>query len=170
MRAFGRETGSSPRGIPASLTRSSRGAVYVEFLAVFFPLLTFFLGLVQMGFLQSAILIVQHSAMRAVRTGVVVAHDNPDYYSGEQEGSIGSQKRKLIEDAARIHLATLGDAQSAQIKLQNSYAWDAQMEVTVEYQYTCRVPLGRVIACGADGRRKIIGAATLPVHGARYRY
>ena len=52
--------------------RGDEGAVMVEFLAAFLPIFAFFLGLVQLVFIQTASLIVNHAAHVAVRAAVVV--------------------------------------------------------------------------------------------------
>ena len=44
---------------------SEEGAAYVEFLLAFVPILTLFLGLVQIGLLYAGNLVVQHAAHRA---------------------------------------------------------------------------------------------------------
>lgn len=71
-----------------ALRRDDRGAVYVEFLIVLFPVLFLFLGTVQASLLYGARLVVQHSANRAVRSAVVVLDDDPRRYSGESRNEI----------------------------------------------------------------------------------
>ena len=73
-----------------SLLRSTGGAVYVEFLLAFIPLFFMFLGMLQMGLLYGASLVVQHSANVAARAGMVVWDDDPQYYDGAARRSIGS--------------------------------------------------------------------------------
>ena len=63
--------------------RRVEGAAYVEFLLAFVPILTLFLGLVQLGLLYAGNLVVQHAAHRAVRAAMVVLDDDPRYYDGE---------------------------------------------------------------------------------------
>ena len=161
-----------PLPLPLPLPRKgTRGAVYVEFLVVFLPLLSLFLGLVQLAFLQAASIIVQHSAMRAVRTAGVILYDNPKFYNNEGQGSVGSTKRKIVEDDARIPLTTLGDASKATITWNaNGYDRDDPVTLTVLFDYSCRVPLGRILACGADGEKQLAGEATLPTQGADFDY
>lgn len=63
-----------------SLVRDNGGAVYVEFLLAFIPLFFMFLGMLQMGLLYGASLVVQHSANVAARAAMVVMDDDPQYY------------------------------------------------------------------------------------------
>ncbi len=65
------------------LLRSTGGAVYVEFLLAFIPLFFMFLGMLQMGLLYGASLVVQHSANVAARAAMVVMDDDPQYYDDE---------------------------------------------------------------------------------------
>ena len=66
-----------------SLLRSTGGAVYVEFLLAFMPLFFMFLGMLQMGLLYGAGLVVRHSANIAARASIVVLDDDPQYYDHE---------------------------------------------------------------------------------------
>jgi hypothetical protein len=72
----------------ASLLEARAGAVYVEFLLAFFPVLVTFLGLVQLSLILSARLVVQHAASRAARAAVVVLDDDPERYGGAARGSL----------------------------------------------------------------------------------
>lgn len=66
-----------------TLGRDTGGAVYVEFLLAFIPLFFMFLGMLQMGLLYGASLVVQHSANVAARAAIVVMDDDPQYYDDE---------------------------------------------------------------------------------------
>jgi len=146
-----------------------RGAVYVEFLAAFFPILTFFLSLVQFAFLQTAAIVVQSSALKAVRVAAVVIHDDPAYYNVDQ-GSVSGKRKEMIVDAARGPLTPLGGAASSTVTLSSSYGRDDMIELKVEYLYTCRVPLGRFVACGVSGKKTLAAIASFPNQGADFIY
>lgn len=66
----------------AELASDERGAVYVEFLLAFPPLFLLFLGLVQLGLLQGARLVVQQAAREGVRSAAVVLPDPHARYDG----------------------------------------------------------------------------------------
>ncbi|HSN99535.1 MAG TPA: TadE family protein, partial [Candidatus Nanopelagicales bacterium] len=141
---------------PTPLAKDQRGAVYVEFLAVFFPLFTMFLGLVQFIFLQTATIIVQQSAMRGARTATVVLFDDPELYGGAQQGMLTPQKRTMVETVARVPLTALGNPANATLSFnKNTYGRNDLLTLTVEYPYACRVPVGRTMACGIDGKRTL---------------
>jgi len=73
-----------------TLDRDTRGAVYVEFLLAFIPLFFMFLGMVQMGLLYGASLVVQHSSNVAARAAMVVMDDDPACYDGEARREVNS--------------------------------------------------------------------------------
>lgn len=60
--------------------RRREGAVYVEFLIAFPPVLIFFLCLVQLSMIYVGKLSVQHASYRAARAAIVVLPDNPSKY------------------------------------------------------------------------------------------
>lgn len=57
-----------------------RGAVYVEFLASFFPLFLIFLSVCQLSLLTTARVVVGQAANQAARSAAVVLEDSPDHY------------------------------------------------------------------------------------------
>jgi hypothetical protein len=71
--------------------------VYVEFLISFIPVFLLFLGIVQLAFIASAKLVVQHAAITGARSAAVVLEDDHDDYRGEGFGVIdyrGSSDRR----------------------------------------------------------------------------
>ena len=153
------------------LLRDTRGAVYVEFLAVFLPLFMCFLALVQLIFVQTASLVTNHAAMTAVRAAVVVIHDDPAAYGGVAEGSVSGARLTDIQRAAEIPLAALGpEGQGVTVDVGGSYGRNEKVTVTVTYDYKCRVPGGALIVCGPDGIKTLAAVASMPNQGAEYRY
>jgi hypothetical protein len=73
-----------------SIAGDQRGAVYVEFLLAFPPLLLLFLGICQLTLVASAKLVVQHSANRAARTAIVVLDEDPELHGKAPRGSLSS--------------------------------------------------------------------------------
>ena len=147
--------------------RGDEGAVMVEFLAAFLPIFAFFLGLVQLVFIQTASLIVNHAAHVAVRAAVVVIPDDALGSVGSAQGA----KKAEIERAARIPLSTLGlDGGDVNVDLDRaSYSTNQTVTVTVSVDYTCRVPLGGLMACGG-AQTTLTGRASIPNQGADFVY
>jgi Flp pilus assembly protein TadG len=152
------------------LLRATSGAVYVEFMAVFFPIFAFFLGLVQLMFIQTASIVTSHAAMCAARAAAVVIPDHPAYY-GNNPGSASGARLADITRAAKIPLSTLGtDSSAVSVKLDSGgYQGNQLITVTVDYDFRCRVPLGNLIACGGTSK-KIKATASMPNQGASYIY
>lgn len=84
-----------------SLAKDTGGAVYVEFILSFIPLLFLFLGIVQMGMLYAASLVVQHAAVTATRAAAVVLDDDPDDYDSQSRLTVtGSESGGSAEEGA----------------------------------------------------------------------
>ena len=154
-----------------NLMKETRGAVYVEFLGVFLPLFIFFLCIIQLIFVQTANLITDHAAMTAARAACVVLPDDPNL-GGAPVGSFSGPKRADITKAAAIPLSALGpEGDGVTVDLnQGSYGRDDIIQVTVKYDYKCRVPGGALLVCGADGIKDLKAVAEMPNMGADYKY
>ena len=79
------------------LSSNVSGAIYVEFLVAFIPVLIFFLGLLQLGLIYTANLVVRHAAVRGARAAIVVLEDDPRHYDDSPRGQIsyeGSSENK----------------------------------------------------------------------------
>jgi hypothetical protein len=99
-----------------NLLRDTRGAVYVEFLLAFIPLFFMFLGMLQMGLLYGASLVVQHSSNVAVRAAMVVMDDDPQYYDGAERRMVESEASgasSFVESAGSAIGSIFGSSGSA---------------------------------------------------------
>ncbi len=86
------------------LVREVKGAVYVELLIAYLPVLFFFLATWQLIEMAAANLIVKRAASAAARAAVVVLPDNPRYYGGAGVNSPTGLKKVDIDQAARLVL------------------------------------------------------------------
>jgi Flp pilus assembly protein TadG len=171
------------------------GAVFVEFLIVFPPLLMLILGLVQTGMLYVGHAVTQRSANAATRAAVVILDDDPRYYGGAPRNSATGARKDAITRAAAIPFAALS-ADTGTVKLgigvgesslqrNLSYALEhttvsfpggtsfgetSDVTVRVTFDYSCGIPIGRYVVCGADHKVKLSTKATLPNQGAGYAY
>ena len=85
----------------ASIGSAARGAAYVEFLIVIWPLLVLLLGLTQIGLMYGAHLLVCQAAAKAVRAAIVILPDeNVDDYAGVEPNRIGSEGEGGSDGAA----------------------------------------------------------------------
>ncbi|MFN9809219.1 MAG: TadE/TadG family type IV pilus assembly protein, partial [Deltaproteobacteria bacterium] len=91
----------SRKGRKQSLATDTGGAVYVEFILSFIPLLFMFLGILQMGMLYAASLAVQHAAVTATRAAAVVLDDDPQNYGGQERlTTVGEESGGAAEEEA----------------------------------------------------------------------
>jgi hypothetical protein len=172
----------------------TRGAVYVEFLIAFMPLLVLFMCLWQMSRMYTTSLAVQHAAVTAARSGAVVFADDPASYGGEAVGQVTPKRRQAVEGAALIPLAPFildGSLVSVNVTFPSqpggtddrsqfnpsdpTTSDDASrvdfVRVRVATTFRCRIPLADRIACDAlTGTRTITREAAFPYQGASYTY
>ena len=90
------------------------GAVMLEFLLAFPPLLLLFLGVMQLALLAVGDLVVKHAAIAGVRAAVVVLDDDPRHYGGEPRGRVdGSGRAEGIERRFTAQFAATPNAEHA---------------------------------------------------------
>lgn len=162
---------------PAALTRDRRGAVYVEFLAMFVPILAVFMGLAETSFMYSAKLVTQHAAVMGVRAAAVVLPDDPKHYDGVGIGEYAGARKEKIEKAVAMTLLAGGNIVDWEVELlggggQPQATFDQgsnypMATVRVEADYSCS--LFR-LACGFSGSTTLVSEASMPVHMAPYTY
>ena len=150
--------------------RGTEGAVLVEFLAVFMPLFTFFLGLVQLMYVHTANLITKHAAQAAVRAAVVVVPDDPKFIGGAPNTVSGARLAEITR-AAKMPLSAVTSDPGAVSVLTDSGAYGPHdpITVTVTLQYQCRVPLGKLLVCGG-ATKQLAAQATMPNQGVEWEY
>ncbi len=164
-----------PRGKPdkprAGGSRATKGAVYAEFLIVFWPIFLTFWVLTQAAGLYSAKLIVMHSAVTGARAAAVVIPDDPKNYSGEEPNKLTSKRKQAIERAVTIpQLASLSlGMPEVEYPNGNNYGPGSTVVVHVKTPYYCSLPIAKWFVCIA-GTRILEGRASMPVHAATYTY
>jgi hypothetical protein len=87
--------------------RCERGAVFVEFLIVFLPVLTFFLCLLQLALLFTVRLATEHAALTAARAAAVIIGDEKKRYGNEPPNQlkVGGKREQAIKNAVYLTLA-----------------------------------------------------------------
>ncbi|MEZ4220821.1 MAG: hypothetical protein R3B13_07800 [Polyangiaceae bacterium] len=161
--------------------KDRRGAVYVEFLAVFMPLLTAFLCLAQGVGMFSAKLITKHAAVLGARAAVVVIPDDKQYYDGVDKGQATGKK---LDDIKKAVLIGLGANKSISLALtmnqiivggdskaaKSNFSRNETVTVYVDSVYRCSLPIGKYAVCGFDTLATLQSKASLRIHGADYDY
>ena len=156
------------------MTRDQRGAVYLEMLIAYVPVLAFFFGVLQLADIAAAHLIVQRAAGAAARAAVVVMPDDDVFYTEGTEISPSERKLADIERAAATILRATRRLQVGDnVELDRDVAIEhgddrvrQPITATVRARYRCFVRA----FCGFDGSLTLSADATLPYQGARYRY
>lgn len=154
--------------------RDERGAVFVEFLIAFLPVLTFFLCLLQLALLFSVKLVTEHAAINAARAAAVVIGDEKKPYNNEpiNQLRIGGARYDAIRGAALLTLAPFildgtidwvevvfpapdsrgGPARKGTISYAPmSYSSVSKVRVRVEVTANCKIGLANRIACASLG-------------------
>jgi len=154
---------------PRAFRRDARGAVYVEFLVAFFPMLTLFLSVVQLADLYAAKLVVRHAAYRAARAGAVVFPDDPANYAE------ASSKLDDVRMAGIIVLHAKGTIIDGDVEVLSGTEYEPGQPVNVKVTatYRCVFPIANRLVCTPFVLlpfRQLEAEATLSAHAARYPY
>jgi hypothetical protein len=150
------------------IVRDRSGAVYVEFLGAFMPVLTFFLCIAQLADLYATKLVVQHAAHRTARAGIVVFPDDPAHYEAVT-------KREEVQSAGYAVLAAKRSIVDAEIEVATGEEYERAEPVTVVVRATtrCIFPIANRLLCStaAGGPTRVLEATrSMPAHAARYEY
>lgn len=156
---------------PGHEGRGTSGAVYVEFLIAFLPVLTMFLGLMQLAFLFAVRIAVEHAAVNAARTAAVVIGDDEKRYKSEARDQVarGGERYAAIRRSAILSLAPFilddtlslveisfppngipgGDPKdNGAYKALNMNEPIDKVRVRVEARAACKIMIANRIACG----------------------
>jgi hypothetical protein len=152
---------------PAPALSEERGAVFVEKLIVYLPLLlTFFLAW-ELAEVTAASIVVQRACAAAGRAAIVVLPDDPAYYDGEPVGSYDGRRREDIELAAGMILSSIPKLTSEfELDVSSPSGEAGPIEVSLTAPYEC----GISILCGTDGTLELSATTTHTYHGAKYAY
>jgi nucleotide-binding universal stress UspA family protein len=153
----------------ASSTSATCGAVSVEFLVAFLPVMLFFASVWQLADLYAAQLIVQRAASAAGRAASVVLPDDPFYYKGEPKDRYGGERRRQVERAAELVLRASGRIMNNPAVEVEGHRGIGPLTARVRADYSC-FPGWGVLVCGARGRRTLTASARFAYHGASYVY
>jgi guanyl-specific ribonuclease Sa len=95
----------------ARAQRATRGAVYIEFLIAFMPLLVFFLCLWQVAILYGTKLFVDHAAFSGARAAAVVIAESAnrvgDNGGASSVNTLDGRRNRLVQDAVALSLLPL---------------------------------------------------------------
>jgi hypothetical protein len=153
---------------PNSLCAATSGAVFVEKLIAYLPLLLTFFATWELAELCAASLVVERASAAAGRAAVVVLPDDPAFYGGEDVDQYAGARRQDIELAATLVLSALPRLDAdVQVDVSDPPVGVGPIDVTVTAQYSCGLVS---LICGGDGAIELTSTTTHTHHGAHYPY
>ncbi len=146
----------------------ARGAVFVEKLIAYLPLLLAFVMVWELAELGAANLVVQRASAAAGRAAVVVLPDDPLFYEGEALHSFSGARRAEIELAAGMILSAIPRLTSDfVVEVSDPPKGAGSVDVTVSAPYR----RGAVaVLCGSDQSLQLTATTSHAYHGAAYAY
>lgn len=153
-----------------ALTRDERGAVFVEHLIAYLPVIFFFLATWQLIELCAAQLIVQRAASAAVRAAIVVMPDDPALYLDARPPDPDCHDPKTADVilAAAMILGANPHLGKPKVKIDGT-SGSSPTTVTVTAPFSCFAGWASLV-CGVGGVRTLTARATHVFQGARYDY
>jgi len=156
------------------LRADQRGALMLEALIAFVPVLLLCAAMCQTCDAYAHRLIVQRAAAAAARAAVVILPDDGARYGDPGQRAVnrlvGARKR-AVEAAALslLHASRQLSARSSQLEVTGSFQPGSATIVHLTVDYTCLLP-GLPLICGRSGKLQLRASAQLTYQGARYRY
>ncbi|MET0413967.1 MAG: hypothetical protein ABW217_21840 [Polyangiaceae bacterium] len=153
------------------LARDTRGALFVEHLIAFLPVMYFFLATWQLMELFVADLIVQRAANAAVRAAVVVLPDDPNAFG--RDGDINKfqgMRRDYVQLAAELVLMTSNNIEdNAEVQLSGTFSEHNPITAEVRARFRCSAGWVNIV-CGGRSTRTLVARSTHAYQGARFSY
>jgi len=153
-----------------SLKRDQRGAVFVEHLIAYMPVMFFFLATWQLLELCAGHLILKRATSAAARAAVVVLPDDPAYYNGEPKDSLSKQRVIDIRLAASMIMQASGHfSDDFELKVEGAMKDSTPLTVTVKANFHC-IASWVSLVCGPSGVRQLTAKSVYAYQGAPYDY
>lgn len=161
------EAGMTAVSLPR-LDSDTRGAVFVEQLIAFLPVIFFFLASWQLMELCAGDLMVKRAASAAVRAAVVVLPDDPRFYGGVPVNSFAGGRKRDIELAAAMILAVSPHfSDDFSVTLSNA-SGNQPLTATVRAPFHCFAGWVSLVCGGAS--RTLEASARHVYQGASFDY
>lgn len=149
--------------------RADEGAVFVEMLIAYLPVLFFFMATWQLAELCAAHLVVERSASAAARAASVVLPDDPFYYDGTAVDAYEGSRKSDIELAAKMVLAAAPQISADPVIQVTGASGIGPLKATVVANFHCFAGWVSLV-CGAGGVRSISAEADYAYQSAKYQY
>jgi hypothetical protein len=151
------------------LEADERGAVMVEHLITFVPVMYFFLSTLQLLDLLAADIVIKTAAQVAARSAAVILTAHPDDFGGVGVNQFSGARASAVTRAASRVLAANShfDRGSVRVEISNA-AGNGPVKALVRANYQCRAPFVNIV-CGGS-QRELRGAGTNAYFSAPYPY
>ncbi len=149
--------------------KADEGAVFVETLIAYLPVMFFFMATWQLAELCAAHLVVEHAAAVTARAASVVLPDDPFYYDGTGLDSYSGSRKGDIELAAKMVLAAAPQISDDPEITVSGTSGNGPMKATVSAKFHCLAGWVSLV-CGAGGVRTINAEADSAYQGAKYQF
>jgi hypothetical protein len=165
-----------PRSTP-TLGRDRRGAVYVEYLLAFVPVVAFFISTSQFIELCAADLVLKRAASAAARAAVVVLPDDFHFYEGAEVNQFVGERKSDVMLAAAIVLGTMcvpnvmsvpSHFTTFDVTLDGEMKESKPLTATVKASFYCGTGWASLVCGGAT--RQLTAKATYAYQGAGFKY
>ena len=158
------------KGLPSSLQHDQRGAVFVEQLIAYLPVMFFFMATWQLVELCAAHLILKRAASVAARAAIVVLPDDPAFYDSVAKDSFTGKRKEDIELAVAMVLATNPHfSKDFKVLVPSILKGAAPLTATVKAQFHCFAGWVSLV-CGPTGVRELSAKSVYAYQGAAYSY
>ncbi len=149
--------------------KSNEGAVFVETLIAYLPVMFFFMATWQLCELCAAHIIVLRAASAAARAAAVVLPDDPFYYENTAIDTYDGSRRGDIELAAKMVLAAAPQISDDPTIDVSGASGDGPVKATVTANFHCAAGWVSLV-CGAGGVRSLKAEAEYAYQSAKFKY
>lgn len=153
------------------LEQDSRGALFVEYLIAFLPVMYFFLSAWQLIELFTADLIVRRAANAAVRAAVVVLPDDPNAFGRDSNiNQYAGLRQEYVQRAAELVLMAAGNIEdNVRVELSGNFSEHNPITAEVTANFRCSASWVNIV-CGGQPTRALTARSTHAYQGARFSY
>lgn len=156
--------------MPTRLKADTSGAVFVEHLIAYLPVIFFFMATWQLLELCAAHLILKRAASAAARAAVVVMSDDPAYYDGTAKNTFDGKRQEDVKLAAALILGANPHLGAFEVSVSPVNPTESvPLTATVRVDFHCAAGWAALV-CGVGGKRQLSAKSTHAYQGASYNY
>jgi hypothetical protein len=153
------------------ILRDTTGAIFVEHMVAFLPVMYLFLVTWQLIELQVADLCVRRAANAAVRAAIVVLPDDPNSFGRDTDiNKYAGLRRRYVQLAAELILQASPNIED-NVTVDLTGPFTEHTPITAEVRANFRCVAGWVnIVCGFGQSRQLVSRSTHVYQGAGFDY